>query len=999
MLIGIIHKAINIQTIQPQQSILFIDSGVADYQTLINGVKAGTKVVILNTDQDGVQQITDVLNQSSNVDSVHILSHGNQAEVMLGNVALNRSSFAAYQPALQSWRNALSETAEVVLYGCHVAKGAIGQQFIRQLSATIQASITASVDLTGAKSLGGNWELAFHYGQIHHSQIFAQNALDNYVGILATETISFDAEELSSAKTDVSVYSYTKATKGYSDLTIKLTDSDTDQDFTSLKLMSDKRDGLWDASYLYGYPSGIIIRDDSSYKTGTWFAFATVKGDEFDLVSIDISEAKGSLDTVEILGYRDGKQVTSEDPIPLKTAGTTEFQTISLSTAFDNVDEVRIRHISSGTFNYKDFPGQFGMVYGNFVFQPALTPTITSATYDAGDNYLIVTGTNMTATVGAANDIDVTKLTLTGQGGATYTLTSASVEITSATGFTVTLNATDQTHVEGLVNKNGTSAVDATTFNIAAAADWNPSQTGNVDTTGNGITVSNVQTPTITSATYDASTGALVVTGTNFVNANGAANDITANKFTFTGEGGTTYTLTDSSNVEITSGTAFTITLSATDKAAINQISNKNGTSSTSGTTYNLAAADDWNTVIGNANIADLTGNGITVSNVAAPVIISATYDASTDALVVTGTGLLKLNGVTNDIVANKFTFTGEGGATYTLTDTSNVEITSGTAFTLTLSATDKVGINQITNKNGTSSTGGTTYNLAAAEDWAAGADAAVVVADLTGNGMTVSNVAVPTITSATYDASTGALVVTGSNFLSTSGATNDIVANKFTFTGEGGATYTLTDTSNVEITSGTAFTLTLSATDKAAVNLLLNEDGTASSDATTYNVAAAEDWAAGADAAVVVADLAGNGITVTIPPASSGGGGNPAPTPTIIDGATTSTTTQSDGTVITTVLPISTDRQDDPNSLFPQYADVPVIRNSNGDTLLTVSLPVGVGLNIAGKLQLLNIHEATDDLTQRIEQETGSDSALTQEIINRAKDFLSTLATDEHVT
>jgi hypothetical protein len=941
----------------------------------------------------------DVLKQYSNVDNIHILSHGKQAEVALGNATLSRNSLAAYQPVLQSWSSALSKTAEILLYGCHVAKDVIGQQFIQQLSTMIQVNIAASHDITGAKVLGGNWELAFHCGQIRYPQIFSQSTLDNYAGILATETISFDPEELSSAKTDVSVYSYTKATKSYSDLTIKLTDSDTDKDFTSLELMSDKKDGLWDASYLYGYPSGIIIRDDSSYQTGIWFAFATVKGNEFDLVSIDIGEAKGSLDTVEILGYRDGKQVTSEDPIPLKTVGTTEFQTISLSTAFDNVDEVRIRHISSGTFNYKDFPGQFGMVYGNFVFQPALTPTITSATYDAGDNYLIVTGTNMVAMAGADNDIDAAKLTLTGQSGVTYTLTSSNVEITSATEFAIKLNTTDQINIAGLLNKNGTSAVDATSFNIAAADNWNPANAGGADLTGNTITVSNIQTPTITSATYNAGTGTLVVTGTNFVNASGAANDITANKFTFTGEGGATYTLTNSANVEITSGTAFTLTLSTADKAAINQIVNKNGISSTGGTAYNLAAADDWNTVIGNADTSDTTGNGITVSNVAAPAITSATYNASIGALIVTGTGFLKLSGATNDIVANKFTFTGEGGATYTLTDSANVEITSATAFTLTLSATDKAGINQITNKNGTSSTGGTTYNLAAAEDWATGADAAVVVADLTGNGMTVANVAVPTITSTTYDASTGSLAVVGTGFLSLSGVTNDIIANKFTFTGEGGATYTLTDSANVEITSATAFTLTLSTADKAAINQIINKNGTSSTSGTTYNLAATEDWAAGADAAVNIADLAGNGITVTIPPASPGGGGNPAPTTKTIDGVTVRATTQSDGTVITTVLPVSTNRHDDPISLFSQYADIPVTNNSTGDTLLTVSLPTGVGLNIAGKSQSLSLQAASNDITQRIAQKTGSNSSLTQEIINHAQNFLATLAADERVT
>ena len=41
--------------------------------------------------------------------------------------------------------------------------------------------------------------------------------------------------------------------------------------------------------------------------------------------------------------------------------------------------------------------------------------------------------------------------------------------------------------------------------------------------------------------------------------------------------------------------------------------------------------------------------------------------------------------------------------------------------------------------KNGTSSTGNTTYNLAAAEDWARGADGTVTIADLTSNAITAS--------------------------------------------------------------------------------------------------------------------------------------------------------------------------------------------------------------------------------------------------------------------
>jgi len=212
-----------------------------------------------------------------------------------------------------------------------------------------------------------------------------------------------------------------------------------------------------------------------------------------------------------------------------------------------------------------------------------------------------------------------------------------------------------------------------------------------------------------------------------------------------TGEGGTPYSLT-TANVAASGSTSASITLNATDKAAINQIFNKNGISSTGATTYNLAAADDWDSSISAGDISDLTGNGITVSNVALPTITSATYDAVTGALVVAGTGFLKLSGSTNDIDISTLTITGEGGATYTLTSTS-VEISSGTSFIVTLNATDKIAITHIITKNGASSTGGTTYNLAATEDWDAGADVAVVIADLTGNGIMVSNLASPTVT------------------------------------------------------------------------------------------------------------------------------------------------------------------------------------------------------------------------------------------------------------
>ncbi|MFT4924767.1 MAG: hypothetical protein ACI8WB_000851 [Phenylobacterium sp.] len=491
------------------------------------------------------------------------------------------------------------------------------------------------------------------------------------------------------------------------------------------------------------------------------------------------------------------------------------------------------------------------------------SPDITLAAYDGTAGTLTVTGTGFVSKAGAANDTDLTKLTITGEGAGTYVLTSTNVELTSAESFVVTLNAADTFEVNSLLNKDGTTAGDSTAYNLAAADNYLQGAIAATDLTDatNGMTVSNVAIPTITSATYDATSGALVVTGSNLLKKTGATNDVLVTKLSLAGEGGSSYTLS-SADVEVTSGTAFTVTVNAADKLSINGLLNKNGTASGDSTTYNLAAAEDW--VAGAAAatvIADLSGNGVTVSNVVNPTITSATYDAATAVLTVTGTNLVNKVGVTNDVDVTKLALKGEAAGTYTLT-TTNVEITSETAFSVTLNSTDKLAVAELLNKNGTSADDSTAYNLAATDNWMVSSDSGVDIADAT-NAVDVSNVPVATITSATYDATTGVLAVTATNLSPKSGADNDIDITKLTLMGEASATYALTS-SNVEVSGETAFSVTLNAADKLNINGLLNKDGVTADGGATYNLAAAEDWLAGAAASANIVDATGNAITVS---------------------------------------------------------------------------------------------------------------------------------------
>ncbi|MFC0349802.1 DUF4347 domain-containing protein, partial [Undibacterium danionis] len=828
--------------------IIFIEDNVKDLNTLLQGIDQDKEIHVLDSTKDGLKQIADILTGRTGIDALHLLSYGKEASINLGSLILNESNVLAHATELNAIGQSLSEDADILLYGCNIGANT-GKNFTTQLATLTSADIASSNDLTGSKIFNANWDLEVRQGNIETAVVVDQQLAALYSNVLdiASATVTFTAGS--------NFVSYGLVDSAAGDIIYKVNGNSNYQ----LKI-----DGATKGVYSYANPGTYALLASKAASAGnneTSVTLSFIGGNLFTANSIKVENYVPGYAAQNLVfkAYdASNNQIGTTKNFTTNTGSNGAMQLVDFSTSgFVNIAYIKITATSNS--NQIHYLAIDDLSLSNI---RALPPTVTSATYNASTGTLVVTGTNMTN----GGTIDVTKLSLTGQGG-TYTLTAATSNPTtsSATSFTVTLGAADKIAVNGVLNKNGiSSATGPITFNLAAAANWDVTAASPADLTGNSVTVTNVTAPTITSASYDAATGILSVTGTGLVRTIGATNDITVNQLRIVGEGGTGRTLVISSNVEITDATTFSVQLSGNDRVVVDSLLNKNGTSSTSGSTYNVVAFDDWNSSITGGDISDST-NPLTVVNVPVPTITSATYDSSTGTLVVTGTGFLQLTGANNDIAANKFTFTGEGGSTYALTDTSNVDIatTSNTQFTIVLSATDKSGINQIINKNGTSSTGGTTYNIAAAEDWAAGADAAVVVADLTGNGVTAT-VAAPTITSATYDASSGTLVVTGTGFTHRAGATNDIIANKFTLTGQGGSTYALTDTANVEITSDTSFTLVLSATDKTGLRTLLNNNGMQSVGGTTYNLAAADDWANGADAALNIADTTGNGITVS---------------------------------------------------------------------------------------------------------------------------------------
>jgi Ca2+-binding RTX toxin-like protein len=153
------------------KQIYFIDFAVPDSKTILDGLPIGSIVYQLNPTQDGLQQIADILTNYSNIDTIHIISHGASGSLQLGNSLITQADLTHYSQTLTTIGNALTSTGDILLYGCDVAQGDVGQAFIEQFAVLIGVDIAASNDLTGAANKGGDWVLESNVGQIETNSL------------------------------------------------------------------------------------------------------------------------------------------------------------------------------------------------------------------------------------------------------------------------------------------------------------------------------------------------------------------------------------------------------------------------------------------------------------------------------------------------------------------------------------------------------------------------------------------------------------------------------------------------------------------------------------------------------------------------------------------------------------------------------------------------------------------------------------------------------------
>ena len=178
----------NLSNSPNSNTLVFIDTNVDNYQSLIPAVSTteNTEVVLLDSTRDGIEQITETLVNYSELDSIHIVSHGEAGNLQLGSTNLQAENLNDYSALLQSWSDSLSEDADILLYGCEIGATAQGIEFLGNFGELTQADVAASEDLTGKVELGGDWELEVATGEIEATSVYS-NSFDAYDSVLAIE--------------------------------------------------------------------------------------------------------------------------------------------------------------------------------------------------------------------------------------------------------------------------------------------------------------------------------------------------------------------------------------------------------------------------------------------------------------------------------------------------------------------------------------------------------------------------------------------------------------------------------------------------------------------------------------------------------------------------------------------------------------------------------------------------------------------------------------------
>ncbi|WP_321529767.1 tandem-95 repeat protein [uncultured Desulfuromonas sp.] len=191
-----------------EHTVVIVDPSVPDSEQLLALLGSDSTVYVLGADDNGLEQVQRILADNPQTDTVHILSHGADDMIRLGDTVLNHETVSDYGTVLQQWGDSLSENADILFYGCSAAQSREGQSLFEQVARWTNADVAASVDITGAHALGGDWDLEYAVGNIESLLPVSPPVLESYHHVMEATAVTdanSDGQRVTAEDTELAI--------------------------------------------------------------------------------------------------------------------------------------------------------------------------------------------------------------------------------------------------------------------------------------------------------------------------------------------------------------------------------------------------------------------------------------------------------------------------------------------------------------------------------------------------------------------------------------------------------------------------------------------------------------------------------------------------------------------------------------------------------------------------------------------------------------------------
>ncbi len=151
-----------------------------------SSIGENSEILLISDQHSGLKQISDYLDGYSErpFSAIHFISHADGQGVKLGDEWVGEEQLLLERDRVSDWQSALIDGADLLFYGCNLASDASGVSLLSTLASLTGADVAASDDLTGAKALGGDWELEYIIGDVVTQSFVTQSLSSEWLHTL-----------------------------------------------------------------------------------------------------------------------------------------------------------------------------------------------------------------------------------------------------------------------------------------------------------------------------------------------------------------------------------------------------------------------------------------------------------------------------------------------------------------------------------------------------------------------------------------------------------------------------------------------------------------------------------------------------------------------------------------------------------------------------------------------------------------------------------------------